>query len=78
MQAGSRTVTPNLGRLLLPLNPHKALGKSQERISSNSDREGGEAGAEAQEENASGSRIINEASAIQNMRREVRISRPMA
>lgn len=77
MQAGSRTVVPSLARLHFPLDLHGALGKSQERISSNSDREGGEARAEAREEGDSGIKIINEVLATQNMQREVRIFRTM-
>ena len=46
MQAGSLTAVPNPARLVFTTNPLKVLGKSQDRISNSSDREGGEVGAE--------------------------------
>ena len=72
MQAGSLTAVPNPAHLLLPSNPLKVLGKSQDRISNSSDQEGGEAGAEVQVEDTIQIRTINAVSATQNMQSEVR------
>lgn len=77
MQAGSLTAVPSFAHLLFPSNPLKVLGKSQDRISSSSDREGGEAGEEVRVEDAIRTRTINVVLATQNMQQEVCIFRTM-
>lgn len=46
MQVGSLTAVPNPAHLVFHTNPLKVMGKSQDQISTSSDREGGVAGAE--------------------------------